>query len=331
MAVGAGIGASLGIGIETAYGTYAAPTSWTEFDKESLALEAKDVDGQGIAAGRLVEAGSQRVRTSRQAKGAVDTSVFQTGMGTWLAALMGSTAAPVQQATSTAYLQTHTLGNPNGISRTIQMGIPDLEGAVHPYTFLGCKITDGKFTCGLDELLKASFTIDAMDVTETETLVTPAFVTPNPEFHFAEGVVLMGAYGSEAAVAGIRKAEIDIKWTLEENRFYFGGAGLKQEPVVNGWAAISGTLDTDLLDKTKTVDLYNANTPTSLLLTFTGPIISGTYAYEFTIHIPQIWFTGKPPEVGGPGVVQPAMSFVGRSDETNAPMTLTYQSTDTTL
>ena len=170
MAIGSGLGAQLGIAAETTYGTFVAPTKFVEFTKENLVLKKTTAQSAGIAAGRLLPLSARRVLTRREAQGSIEFEVTNKSMGLLLQALMGTSVTPVQQATSTAYLQTHTLADTAGKSLTVQKGVPLTSGTVTDKTFLGCKVTSGEFSCEVGGMLTATFEFDSMGCGETQTL-----------------------------------------------------------------------------------------------------------------------------------------------------------------
>ena len=137
MPIGSGLGAQVGIAAETTYGTFVAPAKFVEFTKESLVEKKTVATSSGIAAGRLMALSSRRVVTQREVAGSLELEVTNKGMGVLLHALMGTTVTPVQQAVTTAYLQTHTLADTWGKSLTIQKGVPLTTGTVTDKTFLG--------------------------------------------------------------------------------------------------------------------------------------------------------------------------------------------------
>jgi hypothetical protein len=116
---------------ETTYGTFVAPAKFIEFTKESLVLKKTTAQSAGIAAGRLLPLSSRRVVTRKEVTGSFDMEIANKGMGLMLQALMGTTVTPVQQAATTAYLQTHTLASVAGKSLTIQKGVPLTSGHRH--------------------------------------------------------------------------------------------------------------------------------------------------------------------------------------------------------
>lgn len=330
MSIGSGLAHSFGFIPEVTYGTYLAPTRWIEDQSFGLKKVKNTYQGGGMAAGRLVRLGARRVVTSKAAAGAVKLEVPSKSFGHLLNGLMGGTVTPVQQAATAAYLQTHPLADPVGKMYTMQAGIPDLAGTVRPYSFLGCKIMAMEFTCGIDEPLMVTVDVDARDVTEAQTIAAPSFPATNI-FHFGQSAVKVGTFGAEALVDGVRKMTIRIERAKRTDRFYQGNLGLKSEPIINAWSVTSGTIEADYLDKTVWADRFAADTSTSLVWEFVGPLIASTFFETFRIRVPMIFFNGDTPTVDGPDVVSGSFAFEAEYDGTNAATTVEYMSTDTTL
>ncbi|MGW2203419.1 phage tail tube protein [Streptomyces sp. NPDC001774] len=328
MAIGSGLGAQLGIAPEVTYGTYVAPTKFVEITKAGLQLKKTTAQSAGIAAGRLLPLSDRRVVTQRQASGSVDLEVTTKGMGLLLQALMGTSVTPVQQAVTTAYLQTHTLADSAGKSLTIQEGLPLTTGTVTRKNFLGCKVTGAEFSCAAGEMLTSSFEIDAKNVEETSVLAAASYPTMAP-FHFVQMAVKTGTYASETSRSGIRKASVKFERPMDTDRFYAGAQGLKAEPISNDQVKISGILEMDYVD-TVLDDLHTSDAATSLVLEFVGSLIASTYYETFRITLPAVKFDEAPPTIDGFGVLKPTLSFTGLYDGTNQPK-IEYISTDTTL
>ncbi|MEU1008201.1 phage tail tube protein [Streptomyces sp. NPDC005890] len=328
MAIGSGLGAQLGIAAETTYGNYVAPTKFLEFTKESLVLKKTTAQSAGIAAGRLLALSSRRVVTRREASGSIDMEVTNKGMGVILQALMGTTVTPVQQATSTAYLQTHTLASVAGKSLTVQKGVPLTTGIVTDKTFVGCKVTAGEFSCEVGGMLTASFEIDGKDCDESQTLAAASYSNMSP-FHFGQMAVKSGTFGTETALDGVRKVSVKIERPQDVERFYAGQSALKKEPIENDLVKITGSLETDYVS-TALDDLHTSDAATSLVWEFIGPIIASTYSETFRITLPAVKLDEGPPVVDGYGVVKPSFNFTALYDGTNLPK-IEYISTDVTL
>ena len=331
MAIASGLAAQIGVAAESTYGTYVAPTRFLEYNKADLKVKKNVVQGGGLAAGQIAQLGSRRVVTSVSVEGGFELEVANKGMGLLLAHLLGSSATPVQQGATAAYLQAHTVGDNIGKSLTIQHGVPDLTGTVRPYTFKGCKLSGAELSCKVDELLTMSLDIDGRHSSEVETLVAASLATGVTPFHWAQMSVKLGAFGAEAAVSGVKGFSVKFDRGMASERFYAGAAGLKAEPVMNDWLKVSGSLDVDLVDKADFADRFAAESATSLVIEFVGPLIASTYYQTFRIKVPMVFFDGDTPTVDGPDVTSGGYPFVAQLDGTNPLVSIDYISTDTTL
>jgi len=328
MAIGSGLGAQLGIAAESTYGTFVAPSRFLEFTQESLQLKKTTAQSAGIAAGRLMALASRRVVTRREVSGSLSMEVTNKGMGLLLQSLMGTTVTPVQQATTAAYLQTHTLSSVAGKSLTVQKGVPLTSGTVIDKTFLGCKITSGEFSCGVGEMLTAQFEIDGKDVDEGQTLAAASYSAMTP-YHFGQMAVKSGTYGAEAALDGVRKMTCKVERPQDTERFYANRSALKSEPIENDQVKVTGSLETDYVATTLD-DLHTSDGTTSLVWEFVGSLIAATYYETFRITLPAVKLDEGPPVVDGFGVVKPTFNYTGLFDGTN-PVKIEYISTDVTL
>lgn len=328
MGIGSGLGAQLGLSAESTYGTFVAPAKFYEFTKETLVLKKTTAQSAGIAAGRLLALSSRRVITRKEVTGSFDLEVANKGMGVLLQALMGTTVTPVQQGATAAYLQTHTLASVAGKSLTIQKGVPLTTGTVTDKTFLGCKVTSAEFSCGVGEMLAASFEIDGKDCDEGQTLATASYSNMAP-FHFGQMALKTGTFGAEAALDGIRKVSCKIERPQDTERFYANQSALKKEPIENDLVKITGSLDSDYVATTLD-DLHTSDGATSMVWEFVGPVIASTFFETFRITLPAIRLNEGPPTVDGFGVVKPTFQYEGLFDGTNQPK-IEYISTDVTL
>jgi hypothetical protein len=334
MGVGSGLGGQFGFGAETTYGTTVTPTRFLPVIKADLKAKPMFTMGMGIAAGQFIDAGSQRILTTHDGNGAVDLELQTSGFGLLLQALMGTTVTPVQQSSSTAYLQTHTLNGDNlGKILTLQAGVPDLGGVVRPYTLSGGKVMDATFSFDIKATgpIMTSWTFDGQDVVETQALAAASYVLPPPRAYVGTDVVVKaGVFGSEVQVDGVPKVDVKITRPMKIDRQYLGNSGRKKEPITNGRIAVTGTITADFVDKTLWADKFPANTPFSLIISTTGALISGTFYQNLTINLPQCFIDGDTPGLMNMDVVNGAFPFRCLYDGTHQP-SITYQSTDVTL
>jgi hypothetical protein len=331
VSIGSGLSGSLGWSPEVTYGTYVAPTKWAEATSVQLQKQKNAVQGGGPRAGAYGRRGSMRYVTTQAGGGTIAMEVQSKRMGHLLNGLLGGTVTPTQQAATTAYLQTHTIGDPTGKFFTFQSGVPDLGGTVRPYTFLGSKITAIEFSCGVDQALTMSITVDSRDVTESETLAAPSYATGVNVFHFGQMGLKLGTYDSEAAVDGVRSMTLRIERGSRTDRYYANAAGLKAEPIINDWAVVSGSVEVDYVTKADFADRFRDDSSTALVWEFIGPTIESTYKETFRVRVPMIFMDGETPTVQGPDVVTTTYPWVAAEDGTNALVQVLYTSTDTAL
>lgn len=329
MGIGSGLGSSFGMAAETTYGTYVAPTRFLEATAK-LTKRKNVYQGGGLASGRFTQPGGRRYVTTKGAGGTLDTAVYSKGMGLLLNGLMGGTVAPVQQAATAAYLQTHALGDPFGKWYTMQAGVPDLGGTVRPYTVLGAQISSVELSCETGGGLMATWGVEARDMSEAQTIAAPSYPVVG-EFHFGQASLKMGTFGSEAAVDGVTKVSVSIDRSRHDGGPYMGNQGLRSQGVLNDWTKVSGSIGADFLDKTTFADRFASDTPVSLVWEFVGPLIASTYYETFRVKMPQVFFDGDTPTADGPAEVKTSFPFTAQHDGTNPTVTIEYISTDLTL
>ena len=332
MAIGSGLAAQFGVSAESTFGTYVAPTRFFEVAAFDVKKVKTPVQGGGVAAGRLGRLAARRVVTSQAGTVSATTEATTTKLGLLLQHLMGTTVTPVQQGGTPAYLQTHAAADNVGKYLTVQGGVPNTAGTVVPYSATGCKITSAEFSCGVDETLSVKLDMDARQVVDTQSLATASYTTSQVPFHFGQMAVRIGATtGAAASVDGVRKVTLKIDRPQRTDRFYAGAGGLKAEPIMNDWLAVSGTIEADFLDKATFADRFAADTQFALVWEFVGAQISGAYYNTLRLTIPAAFIEGDTPTVGGPDVTSGSFPFVAALDGTNAMLTIEYISTDTTV
>src|SRR5437773_11139235 len=121
-----GLQTIFGTGEETTYGTPVAPDRAYELMNEGLDRDNLVITSRGLRGGtRNLQRGSRRVVAGRQGKGPVNLEVATTGFGRWFKHLLGGTPTIAQQGATTAWMQTHQMGDLLGKSQTIQNQIRD--------------------------------------------------------------------------------------------------------------------------------------------------------------------------------------------------------------
>ena len=281
---------SVGLGVESVYGTAVARTRWFEFLDESFNFVKNVKQGVGLRVGSRVARSGRRVVASAEGSGDLTIEAVTKGLGLlWQLGLGSGTSTLVSAG---LYQQVFTLGDVMP-SATIQKGIPRADGTVDAYTFTGCMVESLTIDCPNADNVKVKTSWNAKDMTTGAAYTAPSYATGPSVFTFAHGAVYSGALtaptatalGSAATpVASIRSGSITIKHNLKTDRYNCGGGGRKEKPFA-GIREISGSLVAEYADAAFRDAIVN-DTSMTLVKTFTAG------ADVLQIVIPDVRFDG---------------------------------------
>jgi hypothetical protein len=281
---------SVGLGVESVYGTAVARTRWFEFLDESFNFVKNVKQGVGLRVGSRVARSGRRVVASAEGSGDLTIEAVTKGLGLlWQLGLGSGTSTLVSAG---LYQQVFTLGDVMP-SATIQKGIPRADGTVDAYTFTGCMVESLTIDCPNADNVKVKTSWNAKDMTTATAYTAPSYATAPNVFTFAHGAVYSGALtaptatalGSAATpVASIRSGSITIKHNLKTDRYNCGGGGRKEKPFA-GIREISGSLVAEYADAAFRDAIVN-DTSMTLVKTFTAG------ADVLQIVIPDVRFDG---------------------------------------
>ena len=281
---------SVGLGVESVYGTAVARTRWFEFLDESFSFVKNVKQGVGLRVGSRVARSGRRVVASAEGSGDLTIEAVTKGLGLlWQLGLGSGTSTLVSAG---LYQQVFTLGDAMP-SATIQKGIPRADGTVDAYTFTGCMVESLTIDCPNADNVKVKTSWNAKDMTTATAYTAPSYATGPSVFTFAHGAVYSGALtaptatalGSAATpVASIRSGSITIKHNLKTDRYNCGGGGRKEKPFA-GIREISGSLVAEYADAAFRDAIVN-DTSMTLVKTFTAG------ADVLQIVIPDVRFDG---------------------------------------
>jgi len=281
---------SVGLGVESVYGTAVARTRWFEFLDESFNFVKNVKQGVGLRVGSRVARSGRRVVASAEGSGDLTIEAVTKGLGLlWQLGLGSGTSTLVSAG---LYQQVFTLGDVMP-SATIQKGIPRADGTVDAYTFTGYMVESLTIDCPNADNVKVKTSWNAKDMTTATAYTAPSYATGPSVFTFAHGAVYSGALtaptatalGSAATpVASIRSGSITIKHNLKTDRYNCGGGGRKEKPFA-GIREISGSLVAEYADAAFRDAIVN-DTSMTLVKTFT----SGADVLQ--IVIPDVRFDG---------------------------------------
>lgn len=281
---------SIGLGVESVYGTAVARTRWFEFLDESFNFVKNVKQGVGLRVGSRVARSGRRVVASAEGSGDLTIEAVTKGLGLlWQLGLGSGTSTLVSAG---LYQQVFTLGDAMP-SATIQKGIPRADGTVDAYTFTGCMVESLTIDCPNADNVKVKTSWNAKDMTTATAYTAPSYATGPSVFTFAHGAVYSGALtaptatalGSAATpVASIRSGSITIKHNLKTDRYNCGGGGRKEKPFA-GIREISGSLVAEYADAAFRDAIVN-DTSMTLVKTFTAGLD------VLQIVIPDVRFDG---------------------------------------
>ena len=315
MAIGSGIGSSLGIATETTFNTGVTVSRFYEFTSESTTYNKNVSVGMGLRAGGVLPRSQRRVVTTFDASGDIVLDLPTRGLGLLLAHATSSFPAKVGNSF------TFTLGDPYGKSFTAQVGVPQYGGTVTPKTLTGCKISSFELAVANGEIATGSFSVDAAGFTTGTALATPSYALAGSVFNFAQGALTVAG----SPVANIKSFAMTVDNTLKTDRYNLGSAGAKSEQTNNGFRQITGTVVAEFTDTTL-LTRFLADTETALSLTLTA---SATEVLQITISAAK--FDGEAPQVAGPETIDVEFTFTAYDNGTDSPLTIVYTTPDASL
>jgi hypothetical protein len=325
MGIASGLDAQIGFAKESTYGTRVVPTRFLEFVEEGMELDAERIESKAVRAGGLVERSDRWVANRKGASGDVEFEVANKGFGMLFENLFGAVSIVTPGGGTTARDHDYTLADTVGKSLTMQIGRPDGGGTVNPYDYLGCKIVEGEFSNDVDGLLMFKASFDAQDELDNQSLAAKSYASNVELLSFVGGSVSIGG----AAYTAAQKTSVKIARPYKLDRHFIRGSSLKKEPVLNGLAQITGSLDGEFLSKTA-YDRFRNGTLAAVELLWEGSIIEAALKFHVKITLPAVRFDGKTPNVKGHDVLEQELPFKALDAGAGA-ITLQYRTTDTAV
>lgn len=332
MANSTGIGAQLGIStVESAYGTYTAPTTFNEFTSESLRRVNEYIRTTGIRAGRAFQSENLHQQTTHRVEGNVQMEVLDQGMGKWLNLLHPNTVTPAAY-TGGLYRQTHNIGNtglsdPKGKFVTIQVGRPDVGGTVRAFSYSGCKLGTASFSLERGGIVTADFAVDGQTETTSESLESATYAADAKPFTFQDATI---EFDDSVLTDCVRSATVEISLPMDTERFCIGSGATKKEPLLNGPVAVTLTLDMEFTSLTQHTAFINS-TRRKVELLCGGQTESGTYASALNFTAASTVATGEGPVVEGPDILTQQVTLEVLDDGSTTPFVIEHITADSTL
>lgn len=326
---------SVGVGVESTYGTGVTPTRWWEFTDESLDFRKNIKQGQGLRVGARVARSGRRVIPTADAGGDFTMECTSKGMGLLWQACLGTGAHTL--VAGTTYQQLFTLGDAPS-SLTVQKGLVQVGGTVDAYTYTGATVDSWELGFPNADIATLKTTIDCKDVTTATAYAAPTYATAPNLFHFANGSISSGtltaptttalASGS-TTLADIRGGTLKVDNNIKGDRYNFGASGRKAKPTT-GTRGITGNLEVEY-DNTTFRDAVLNDTAMSLILTFTAGALS-TGLETLQVVVPEIKFDTELPKSNKGELITQPMAFAGLDNLTaTQPIWVVTRTADTAL
>ena len=345
MAFGSGLAGQLGFAAESTVGTLIAVDHFLEYKKADFELDQTWAVGEGLRAGGQTPRAARVVQTTRKAKGTVEVEVASSKMGLFTRHLLGSPVSTATLISGAAYKQVHTLGNAAGLGLSMQVGRPQTDGTVKPFSYTGCKVAGWEVSCQEGGLLMMSLDIDAKDeltlatTPASNSLTAASYVAATELFNMTQCTIKAGGTAStassEVSIAGgtaipslIRSFSVKGTTPLAAERF--GTSSTKREPLQNGVSDIRVSFDAEFGAQADLYDVFRAGTVTPIEITFVGSTISGgsnTYSLIFSA---MKYMSGKA-EDNEADLVGAPFELRAFDDGTNVAAQIKIISTDTAL
>lgn len=323
----------------TGYGDAQTVTRFLEFTEESMKLDIDRIESKALRAGNRVVRTDRWAAGRRQAAGDVEFELASKGFSLLLGQCFGidPVITTPSGATSTRDHTFNVTTNDNfNRSFTMQIGTPDVEGTVQPFTYSGCKVTEWALSMENDGLAMLKPSVDAQNEVTSTGLAAASYPASQELLYFSGGQCTIGG-----ANVDVRKITLNGKMGYATDRFFIrsattaGGPTLKKEPIANDFLEITGEMELEFSALTVYNRFVNGTTAT-ITATFAGSVIEAgggatvNPRYGLTLTIPNARFDGETPDVKGMDIVPITVPFKALYDGSSNVLTAVYRSTDTT-
>jgi hypothetical protein len=327
------VNSQFGFKKETTWGTAVTVDKFFEFESESLALTRDYYDGVGLRADTTFGPSSRKKALRRGAAGDVSMSAPYKNLGAIVDQMVTGTITPVL-VNGTGYKSTFPvgLGAAPTKSATLQVNKPYSTSTDVAYTYPGAMLTGASFSFATGSVPMVNTSWVAKDETTPGTTPSGAALAsatyPAGDNVWSEIEIAVTVNSVTAAYM----TGVDLAWSIPRaQRGFLDGSATYGQPVVNGRAEITGTINAEW-GNSEYYDLFRSGAMVGLVITCTGTTaISGSTAFPtLKLTMTNIQIRGGSPSVGGPDLISNSYPFVVGYDGTNAPLSIELTETATT-
>lgn len=314
-----GLDAQVGIATETTFGTFAAPTDWFEWTDNSLKRNDERIESKAKGRGnRLLRADRWDVgRTGGE--GDLGFEVPDRGSSPLILPCLGAVAHAQPDAASapTVWEHTHTLGDLDGLSLSIQSLLPSISGTDVPLSFLGCKVASWELSNAVDDYLALKWSIDAREVLDSEAAAVPQYAAGARPLPWTGAAINL-----DGAAYDVNSVTLSGDSGLKNDRYFLGERRKKEQLEGAALRDLSGELAGGEFTDTAAWHLFVDGTVASLSFAWTGAVIEGAFNFAVEVTIPAVRFDGDTPTPDDGPIEQPLQFKVLDPADGSEPITI---------
>ena len=348
-AYGGGLSAQFGAKAETIVGTQVTVDKFWEMLPETIQWNPTWLESAGMKAGQGYKRVTRTLVSRVSVNGDGSFECADKGMGLLWRHALGGGIGPTVIGATTAFDSYHVPGAKTALGLTIQVGRPQTDATVRPFTYRGCKIVSWTFSLSDNAFATIAITIDGWQEDTATALATATFAATAGVFTFADvgpatgGSFTLGGTPTTAAgkttIAGgvavqtlCRGITITGATPMRGEGYGLGNNGVKSNQIENGIPTVTGSLDAEFTQRTEIYDIFKANTTTALQLDMAHGDAGSANPFRLGFILPAIKLKDANVNVGGPDVLPQQVNFEAYDDGTTNPVIQVRQvSTDTTL
>ncbi len=327
---------SVGLGVESTYGTPATITDFYEATSDDWQRQLETLEAQGFSGGQHALR-SDRIKTiTVGATGSINFAVPPAGAGRLLSHLLGQHAGPalVLDATLAHDLTASTsVEGPSGESFTVQVERADADGQLVTFTYPGCVPVSWELAAAVGGFVTARASYQAATERTDVARTAPTYEVGNAPYDWSEVAVFWGGTQLEVVDSFTLTGELGFK----TDRRFLRRSLQPKRAVRTSVPTFSGTLEAEYTAASGLYDDFRDQEVRELRLSVRSsePIDNdGTddlYA-ELEVSLPSVQFTGSTPQASLTDLTRISLPFRALWTPGGDPaVSLRYRSTDATL
>jgi hypothetical protein len=320
---------SVGLKIESTYGTGVTVDRWHEFVSEEITQDNEYIDSEGLRVGGVGVDLGRRTLGKVVAGGSYELEWVTRGLGTLLQAMLGSNTSTLRSGSIYQQVAVPATTDPMP-AYTVQKGVPPIGGGTTlAHTFLGAVVNEWKLSCKSGEALMAEVDWVAKEMVTATAYAAPSYVASPKTLAYPHLALSIGVNGTHtltvptATAVGLTTAtaltnvialEVTGKNNVDDGGYASGGAGKRSRRPVYGLREFAGSMTAEF-DAVTLRDYYLAQNDLHMVATFTSDADTGFGASAaLQIVIPSLRLEGKVPSSNAGDVIEQEIDFtIGRT------------------